>query len=193
MFGITKMRQMQTVVQNPRESDLARAGAKLVAGIEHDLLDAVADLHQALDVDDPVTVDTEPEGRVERLLDLAEAASDGELERYWFEEAGPYDDLAAVEEFVGLGDDAWEAQAEEWAEMYREKAPDVADGRSDRDLADYHVKGEFGVSLDEFEREVIGYSRRKALKDALVGNVLAGVQGIRRATDHARRQRGDEA
>jgi len=187
MFGISKMRQMQQVAQNPKDSDLAKAGAKLVAGIEHDLLDAVADLHGALDVDDPLTVDTSPEERVDRLLELADAASDGELERYWFEEAGQFEDVDAIEEWIGVGSDTWGEQVEKWAEMYRESVPDLVAEWSDREIAQYHVAGEFGgASLEEFEREVVGYSRRKALKGALAGNVLAGVQGVRRATEHAR-------
>lgn len=186
MFGLNRMRQFKAMAQNPKDSDLARALAQVVAGVEHDLLDAVADLHDAQGLDDPVTVEGTAEERVDALLDLADAASDGDFQRYWFEEAADYDDYEAVEEFVGIGVDAWQAQIAEWAEMYREKAPAVADGRSDRDLAEYHVEGEFGVPLAEFEREVVEFSKRRALKQALAGNLLAGVEGVKRSADHAR-------
>lgn len=180
------MRQMKAMAQNPKESELATALARILAGTEHDLLAAVADLHDAQGLDDPLTIDGSAEQRVDALLGLADAASDGEFRRFWFEELADYNDLDAIEEWVGIGAEAWDEQVTEWAEMYREKAPDVAEGQSDSDLAEFHVEGEFGVPLAEFEREVVEFSKRDALKQALAGNFLAGIEGVKRSAEHAR-------
>jgi hypothetical protein len=183
MFGISKMRELQQMAQNPHESEMAHAFASIVANLEHDLLDAVEDLHDALDVDDPVRVEGSRDERVERLLDLAEAAGNGDLEGYWFSEVADLDNPEEAVDFVGLTGEEWTGQIEAWGEMYREKAPEQFEGWTDREIAAWHVDGEHGVPLGEFEREVVGYSRRSALKGALAGNFSVGIQGVHRAAE----------
>jgi hypothetical protein len=192
MFGISKMRELQTMAQNPHESEMAQAFASIVANVEHDLLDAVEDLHDALDVDEPLRVDGTRDERVERLLDLAEAAGNGDLEGYWFREVADLEQPDEAAEFAGLTGEAWTEQIEEWAAMYRDLRPEKFEEMDDREIAAWHVDGEHGVPLEEFEREVVGYSRKRALKGALAGNLTAGIQGVRRATEAARNRGADE-
>jgi len=185
MFGISKLRQLQQMAQNPHDSEMAHALASIVAGYEHDLLTAVEDLHDALDVDNPVQVDADPDERVEHLLDLAEAAGNGDLEGYWFREVADLDNPEDAAEYAGLTGEAWTDQIEAWAAMYREKSDEFEEW-TDREIAAFHIEGEHGVPLDEFEREVVGYSRRTALKGALAGNISVGIDAVRRATEAVR-------
>ena len=186
MFGVSKIRQLQQMAQNPRESEMAQSFASILARYEHDLLDSVAALHRALEVDDPLTVDQTPEERVEKLLDVAEAAAGGDFERFWFGEVAGFENPDKVADFTGFGDEEWRDQIETWADRYRSKAPEEFAEDSDREIAAWHVEGEFCVPLAEFEREVVGYSRRDALKSALGGNIAAGIAGVQRATRAAR-------
>jgi len=190
MFGISKMRQLQQMAQDPKNSEMARSFASILARYEHDLLDSVANLHRALELDDPLTVDQTPEERVEKLLDIAEAAAGGGFERFWFGEVAGFENPDEVADFAGFGEAEWEDQIETWADRYRSKAPEEFAEDSDREIAAWHVEGEFGVPLVEFEREVVGYSRRDALKSALGGNIAAGIAGVQRATRAARTRDG---
>lgn len=186
MFGITKMRQLQQMAQDPKNSEMARSFASILARYEHDLLGSVADLHRALGLEDPLTVDQTPDERVEKLLDVAEAAAGGDFETFWFGEVAGFENPDEVADFAGFGEAEWEDQIETWADRYRSKAPEEFAEDSDREIAAWHVEGEFGVPLAEFEREIVGYSRRDALKSALGGNIAAGIAGVQRATRAAR-------
>jgi hypothetical protein len=186
MFGLKRMQQLKQMADNPHESEMAHALASIVANYEHDLLRAVEDLHDALDVDDPVEVDATPDERVNHLLDLADAAGDGDLKTFWFEEVADLKNAEEAAEFAGLTGEAWREQVTEWSEMYRERRPEIFEDWGDREIADYHVEGEFGVAIEEFEREVVGWSRRGALKSALAGNIAVGIDGVKRATAAAR-------
>jgi hypothetical protein len=192
MFGVSKIRQLQQMAQNPRESEMARSFASILARYEHDLLDSVANLHRALELDEPLTVDQTPDERVEKLLDVAEAAAGGDFETFWFGEVAGFENPEEVADFVGFSEEEWRDQIDTWADRYRSKAPEEFEEDSDREIAAWHVEGEFGVPLEEFEREVVGYSRRDALKSALGGNIAAGIAGVQRATRAARGATGGD-
>jgi hypothetical protein len=188
MFGMGKLRELQQMAQNPRDSEMARSFASIIANLEHDLLDAVEDLHNALDVSEPLEVDQSVEDRVDSLLDVAEAAAGGDFETYWFGEVAGFENVDTVTSYAGLSQEAWEDQRQQWVNHYRQKAPKEFEDKRDREVVAWHVKGEFGVPLAEFEREVIGYSRREALQTALAGNIVTGIDGVRRAARAARSQ-----
>lgn len=186
MLGMGRLRKLQQMAQNPKESEMARSFASIVAQYEHDLLDAVESLHDAQGIEEGVTVDQTPEQRVEVLLDLADAASSGDFETYWFGEVAGFDNPEDVAAFAGLTSEEWDDQIQTWADRYRQKAPEEFREKSDREIAAWHVEGEFGVPLEEFEREVVEYARRDALKAAVAGNISTGIRGVRVAADHAR-------
>lgn len=184
------MRQLQQMAQDPKNSEMARSYASILARYEHDLLDSVANLHRALELDDPLTVDQTPEERVEKLLDVAEAAAGGDFETFWFGEVAGFENPGEVADFAGFGEEEWQDQIDTWEARYRRKAPEEFADQSAREIAAWHVEGEFGVPLAEFEREVVGYRRRDALKSALGGNIAAGIAGVQRATRAARSRDG---
>lgn len=186
MFGnIGQLRDLRKIAQNPSDSELVQTVATLTANIEHDLLDAVDDLHGAVDVDDPIEITQGRDDRRESLLDVAEHASSGDFEVYWFGEVAGFDNPEEVVPFSKQDEEAWHRQIDEWAAQYRAGTDQFADV-GDREIVRQHVEETFGVSLQEWEREVIGYRRRDALKSVLAGNLLAGIQGVRTAADAAR-------
>lgn len=191
-FGldINGLRQLKQVAQNPSQSEKVQAVATIQANLEHDLLDAVADLHDALGVEDPIEVTQDRADRREALLEVAEHASD-DFESYWFGEVAGYDNPEDAVALAGLSDEEWESQIATWADRYRSQTDAFATD-SDRGIAREHVRRTFGVPLEEFEREVVDYRRRDALKAVLAGNLTAGIQGVRQAADAARDQRGGE-
>lgn len=190
MFGMDKIRQLQQMAQDPQNSEVAQSVASILAHYEHDLLGAVEDLHRALGMEDPLTVDQTPEDRVEKLLKLAEVAAGGEFETYWFGDVAGFENPETVASFAGLSEDEWADQMDNWAADYRQKAPEEFADQSDREVVAWHVEETYGVPLAEWEREVVGYSRRGALRAALGGNIAAGIDGVRRATQHARSETG---
>lgn len=185
MFDPSRLNTLRTVAQNPSDSDLVQALATIFTELEHRQLEAVEALHDAQGIEDPIAVTSTREERRDALLTLAETVANGEFEPYWFGEisglANP-EDAAAL---AGLSPDAWDHQITEWADRYRAKAPSEFADDSDREIARQHVERTFDVSLAEFEREVVDYSRRDALKTALASNFLAVETGIERATEHA--------
>jgi len=180
------MRQLQQMAQDPHDSEMARSFASIIAHLEHDLLDAVEDLHDALGVEDGVEVDQTVEERVDALLNVADAAAGGDFEAYWFGEVAGFENPEEVADFAKFGEEEWHDQIDDWEARYRRKAPEEFEDKSAREIAAWHVEETFGVPLAEFEREVIGYTRRGALKAALAGNLTAGIEGVRLAARHAR-------
>jgi hypothetical protein len=185
MLGLSNVNEMRKAAQNPHESDLMNAFATIYATREYRLLEAVEELHRAADVEDPMTIQDVEEGvaaRKEGLLDAVDALTSGEFQRWWFSE-GPgsehLDDPEGALEYVGLPVDEWERQVERWADSYRERGVEAPD----RDLADKHLRTRHGVGIEEFEREVVNWERRAALRTIFEGNLTAVERGIHRTTE----------
>lgn len=183
MFDVNRIKQLRTVAKNPAESDYVQALVTILVELEHRQLEAVEDLHDALDVD-TLDVDSTREKRKDTLLEVADAAASGEFSDFWFEEviAEHVTDAEEARPYAGLSDEEWSEQIETWADSYRSRAPDEFAGDSDREIARQHVSRKFGVSLNEFEREVVDYEMRDALQTLLAGNFTAVEQGIETAT-----------
>jgi len=186
MFGVSKIRQLQQMAQDPKNSEMARSFASIIAHLEHDLLDAVEDLHDAQGIEDGVEVNQTVEERVDALLEVAEAAAGGDFETYWFGEVADFENAEDVASFAGLSEEDWHDQMDEWVAHYRDKAPEEFVDQGDREVVAWHVEETYGVPLAEFEREVVNYTRQMALRSALAGNIGAGIEGVRMAARHAR-------
>lgn len=180
--SIEKARQLRQVVQDPTESELVGAITEIISVIEHRQLSAVEDLHETLGTDG-VEVESDQEERKQQLLDLVGALSNGEFTKWWFEEVGaehlrnPEDAVA----YAGLSEEEWQNQISRWAEQYRQADVEGVDKCTDREVASLHVGSQFGCSLPEFEREVVGYDRQEAMRTVLAGNFEAVESGIRAA------------
>jgi hypothetical protein len=178
-----QLKKVGEMAKNPAESEQIQALVHIIAQLEHRQIERVEELHDALDIDAIERTKGQDE-REEQLLGLVEALASGDLQGYWLEEvAGEHienpDDAAP---YLGLDQDAWEKQIKKWADQYRETAPDVAEKYSDRELAKSHVATKFGVSIDEFEREIVDWSGGEALESLLASNFRAVEGGIEAAT-----------
>lgn len=184
-FNPSKLNQLRKVAQNPADSEIVQALATILTELEHQQLEAVETLHDAHDIDG-IDVQTTRAERQDALLTIANKVAAGEFETYWFETVVPIQNPQDAQALAGLDDAEWRTQLETWATRYRQKAPDEFADDSDRDIARQHVERTFDVSLGEFEREVINYSRQDALKTVLAGNFTAVTEGIHQAAEHAR-------
>lgn len=183
MFNMQRFSELRTIAQDPTDSEYVQALVTILSTLEHRQLQAVEELHGALDFDG-IEVQADEEQRREQLLALVDAVASGEFEAYWFEEvAGENienpDDARA---YAALDEGEWESQIGTWAETYRSKASEEFVNKTDRQVAALHVARKFGVSLAEFEREVVNYDRQEALRTVLAGNFEAVENGIRAAT-----------
>lgn len=181
--NMQRFNEIRQIAQNPAESAHVQALVTVITELESRQLDAVESLHDALDVDG-IERTNGPEERKEQLLDVVDAMTSGEFDKWWFETvaAEHLDNPEDARTYAGLTAEEWGDQIGRWASTYREKAPEEFTDMTDREVAEQHVYRKFGVSLSEFEREVVGYTREEALRTVVAGNFEAVQQGIERAT-----------
>ena len=179
------MKQLATIANNPSKSQRVQAIVKIIAGLEHRQLSAVEELHDALEIEG-LSVGKSREEREEQLLGLVDAFADGDLVGFWFEDvAGEHlENADRAKAYAGMSDEEWQTQIENWAANYRREG--VSEDLSDREIATEHVYRTFGVSLDVFEREVIGFTPGDALETLLAANFQAVEQGINAATEEVK-------
>lgn len=167
------------------DSEVVDALARIIAGLEHELLTEVAALEDALGVDHLEDVPTQ-EQRQEQLTALVEAKLAGDPEQFYREHILPNlvenaDEAAA---YLDFSQEEWEQQLERWGQAYREGGGTG----TDRDLADEHVRRQYGVTLEEFERFVVDYDEEVMVEQALARPIRSGIEGVRMC----RREAGDE-
>lgn len=183
MFKVNRLRELQQVAQNPTESEYVQALVTILTELEHRQLEAVEQLHDAAGIEG-VEVTSTREEREQQLIDLVDAVASGSFEDYWFREVvGEHiEQPDAAQAYAGLSEEEWQTQLETWADGYLSRNERQFEGISDRKIAAVHVKNVFGVSLGEFEREVVGFERKEALRAVLAGNFEAVEAGISAAT-----------
>jgi len=177
-----KMKQVAEMARNPGESEQVRALVSIIATLEHRQIEQVEQLHEAVGIDGIERTKSQ-EDREDQLIELIEALASGDLKSWWFEQVAA-DQLENPEDakaYADLDADEWEEQKERWADGYRSKTS-MAEDYSDEDLARLHVENTFGVSLDEFEREVVEWSGGEALESVLASNFKSVEKGIETAT-----------
>lgn len=192
--SMQRVRELQTVVQDPTQSEYVQALVTIVTTLEHRQLEAVEGLHDALDIDG-VDISGTREQREEQLLSLVDAIASGEFETWWFEEviAEHMENAEDARAYVGLSEEEWAEQRERWADTWRDRGGEEFTEHSDLDLARLHVERKFNVSLREFQREVVEFDRKSAMKTVLAGNFEAVEKGIKAAEAEVRAQREGEA
>lgn len=178
-----RIQRLRQVAQDPTNSEMVQALVTILVELEDRQLNAVDDLHQALDIDG-LDRQKGPDERRDQLLDFIDAIASGDFERWWFEDVvGQHlDNPEDARSYAGLSDEEWQSQIERWADAYRSKAPEEFADDPDRVVAAQHVGRKFGVGIDEFEREVVQFSRQEAMQTLLAGNFQAVESGIQAAT-----------
>lgn len=191
MFGseqAKRLKQTMEMVKNPGESEMMQALATVIATHEHEQIERVEELHDAVGIEG-IERTRDVDDRKEQLLGLIEAMAGGDIGSYWLDEVASEhienaDDAAP---YLGMEADDWEQQIEQWAEQYRQRSDEAAD-YTDRELADTHVSSKWGVSLGEFEEEIIDWTAGEALETMLSGNLKAVSTGIEAATEELESQ-----
>ncbi|MCT9095272.1 hypothetical protein [Haloarchaeobius sp. HME9146] len=185
MFDNAKrLRKLQKVAQDPTESEHIQALVTVVTEIEDRQISAVEELHDSLGIEGLERTKTTEERR-DQLLSLVDVMAKGEFEEWWFGEviADHLDNPDDARSYAALSDEEWETQKERWADTYRDRAPEEFERCSDEEIAGLHIERKWGVSLSEFEREVVNYSRAEALETVLAGNLQAVEAGVQHATN----------
>jgi hypothetical protein len=161
---------------NPADSDQVRAVAAALAGIERDLHDAIQDHYEALGVDPPADRGP-PEERIEQLQRLVEHHVEGDLWGYFVAEQAPdgFENAQAARKYA-------EAEASVWEQRRRELAATVDGDGTERERADRAVRRRFGVDVQTFETQVVGWSPERTLRRALRGPVDTDIERLRVAT-----------
>jgi hypothetical protein len=155
-----------------------QALSQVVAEREAAQLELAQGLAEASDAEVSVDAIPDVDERALELEAMAEAASQADLRTWYFEEFAP-DYLQEPESamaYAGLNDDEWQRQQEAWAENYRATSPE-AESVSNKDLAALHVENKFGVTLEEFEQNVVDWRPGRAIQDVLTAN-LRTVEGV---------------
>jgi hypothetical protein len=123
--------------------------------------------------------------RVDELAALVAGLRNHDIREAWLEHWGPDlpEDANDPSPYMGLDADEWTSKRQQWAERYRQEGGDGLAQLSDRRLADAHVRSQFGVSLAEFEREIVEWSRGDALREAVSGPHLRTEDALDAALD----------
>ncbi|WP_439028426.1 hypothetical protein [Haloarchaeobius sp. DT45] len=185
MFDNAKrLRRLQKVAQDPTESEHIQALVTVVTEIEDRQISAVEELHDSLGMEGLERTTTR-EDREDQLLSLVDAMAKGEFEDWWFGEviADHLNNPEDAQSYAGLSEEEWDTQKERWASTYRDRAPEEFERCSDEEIAGLHVERKWGISLSEFEREVVNFSRAEAMETVLAGNLQAVEAGVQHATN----------
>jgi len=155
-----------------------RAMATIVAERERAQLELAQRLAEASDAEVAVEEIPDVEERAAELEAMAEAASQTDLEGWYFESFAPdhLDNPERAAQYAGAPSDQWEARKAAWAAEYRAAAPE-AESYSEGDLAGLHVENTFGVPLEEFEANVVAWRPGEAMKRVLTAH-LTSVEGV---------------
>lgn len=176
--------EMRQLAEDPANHQMAQALVDIVVEMEFAQLEAVEDLHDAMDVD-ALDVQKTREERREQLLAVIEAIAPGGqgVEELYFDEVASdhVENPERAKSYAGLSEDEWTDQLAKWADVWRSELEDT-DEMSDRDLAGIHVERRFGVALAEFETNVVEFDRSQALETLLANNFEAVEHGIKTAT-----------
>mgnify|MGYP000507147495 CR=1 FL=1 len=173
MLGLQE-RAMKQMVANPEENEQIRAYASILAGIERDHREKMRAHAEALGVAPEEVGLDEPPDSEERVTALAKAVGAhfaGDPWSLYLAELAP-DELENVDrasEFAGIGVDEWDAQIEEWADGFRDRAGDAVADRTDRDLAEVHIRETFGIDLDTFEEEIVAFEPGRVFQQVVAG------------------------
>lgn len=184
MGKMKKLQQAQKMLKNPRESARIRAIAGIITGLERDQRAAVQDLAEAVDGAEVPADLPDGETRLHRLCDAIPALlSGGPFAVYLQQDAPDEFDPEAAAEYVGMDPDEFAEQVETWADAYRQR---VDGDHADRELADAHTRNTFGMDLERFEEEVVGFDPADYLRRFIAGPMeehTAAIEAIAEAAE----------
>jgi hypothetical protein len=182
-----QMKRMRKVMANPSESEQLRALAGSVAELERNQRAAMREHLEALGHEDAVEALPELPDHEERVSQFCEAVacrvqSSRSPWDVWAEHYAPDAlDTDAARAYAGLNADEWEDDRARWVEQYREKG--VPDEYDDEELVELYVSNTFGVPLQTFEKEVIGWDEATVYRRVLVGELEAHTDALEAATN----------
>lgn len=167
----------QTIIDN---TDALDHLTRIIASLETDLLDEVAALQDALDVEHIETV-PDADKRADSLKSLAASRIRGDMGGFYVGELLDHlDNPERAESYLGIEQDEWQSQIETWAQSYREQG--ISD-YSDRELADHHIRDIWGVTIDQFEEQVVNWNESQVMRRVLAGNLQTAREGIARCRE----------
>lgn len=172
------MNLLETLL-GPDGTESVRAVSTMIAGIEHDLHEAVTAHYEALGIEPPEE-GPPVEARAEQLDRLVHDYVSGDLWGYFVDEQAPEalrnpDDARA---FAGQEDKEWQDSLEALAE----RAPDDHGG-STRERAGAVIEAQFGLDVDTFESRIVEWTPERTLQRALRGRIDADIERIQLATE----------
>ncbi|QFU83385.1 hypothetical protein [Natronorubrum aibiense] len=166
------------------QSKQAEAFLSIVAHRERRIMEAVADLQEAVDADiEQLEGLPSVDDRVEQIRSMALAMIDESLPSWYVQEAMDLENAEEAAQYADLTAEEWETTKETWADRYREQG---IEGSVD-ELATAHIRARFDVDdLETFRQAVIEWPddrQRAVLEEALAGGLEMAEQGIRDVTD----------
>jgi hypothetical protein len=164
-----------------REEEI-REAVDVLGKMERNWCRALADLADAHDIDMDLPEQADQEERVDELFALVRARVVGDPWGYWVSHLSPegFRNAEKAAQHAGKGPDEWDQQIAAWADRYRELL-DGADDVPDRELATLVTEEEFGVDLETFEREVVGWEADAVMAEAVAGPTQALQDAVQEA------------
>lgn len=169
-MNLQELREKAEQAKHPENSEQVRNLVAIIAKLEAAVQREARAVHEAVGHPDPPDAPKPVDERVEELATLAGAKVRSEFPE-WFVQFDAPDGLQKPQQakaYLGLSEEEWQQQISSWAENYREVADEDLPFE-DRELAEKHVTSTFGLSLEEFEREIVYWSPEEMLGETIAG------------------------
>lgn len=174
-----KTTSMGMAQMTPSETRIGQEVANILTTTEYELFAAVDRLVEAADAGD-FDVDESLEERRDEILAVADAVAAQRFDDWWWSEVAPdfIANAGEARQYVGLDKAEWRAQIGEWADRYRDAAPERVDGMTDAEIAALHVERRFDASLAEFADEVVEWHAPEHVRGIVEKNLRQSTQTI---------------
>lgn len=185
-----KSRMMSTIA-DPAQNEQIRSLAGVFATIEMEQRERLQEHAEAVGAD-PEAVglgeDIDKEERIDAICAALAARMSGDPWQLWLDHVAPagFENGERAKRYAGdVG--KYEASKAAWVEEYRANDAVPTDGVSDDEIAEQHVSDVFGVDLDTFEEEVVGWSAAETFETVVVGGLVDNTDAIPQLTEEVDR------
>ncbi|MFC7204732.1 hypothetical protein ACFQJC_14525 [Haloferax namakaokahaiae] len=168
------------MVSNPEDSEMIQALATVVASLEFEQLEAVAELHESAGTGEMGVTVTQEE-RKEELVEMMVGMAKGDLGEVYLKNVAPIENPSKAAQYLGIGMDDWQDELEKIAASVSKNLGET--DQTDRELVAAYIDRHHGCKLATFEEEVIEWESGEALKLILARNMRATTQEIHTVAD----------
>lgn len=182
---IGKQQLMDKLAESLEDNPDVKAVTGAFAELEREQREAIREHLEALGIEDdrlPELPDHEERtGQMMDALAVRLQSHRGPWDLYADNFAPEALETDLAEQYAGLEADEWADVREGWVAAYRDRG--VADTFTDEELVEHYVRDTFGVDLETFEAEVVGFDAGEAFETCIAGPFQTNTMALEEATE----------